>query len=158
MSSWSADQTYRYPYCAKDTSYYTNNIISYNYDDRGTYECPLWMHMGANYPVCYVNEGGFETPVIDDATDMGLTATETPTTVVYTQLEQDGDTTAIVVKECPWYTHHFDAASSTGRNNALDYCRVPDVGVCVSGVGDFCQNGESFYCPLGFTSDGGDGN
>lgn len=88
MTSWDTDNfDNRYPYCAKNTDFYSNSVLNYNYRDRGSNDCPLYMHMTPNYPVCQANYGGFLTPTYDDSTDEGLTPTEENTELMYTQLE-----------------------------------------------------------------------
>ena len=84
---------------------------------------------------------GFYSP-----TNKNTTTEAAATNNFYTQVEQTGDSTDNVVKNCPEFASLF---TSEGAGSAWQGCRIRDMGDCETSTADYCHDGTDFMCPVG---------
>ena len=110
---WTDDDVYNYPYCARDTDYYTQFVLddAATDQDDGNY-CSIYEYRTVNYGRCLPNFPGFisdvyTTPVVDTPTE---TKVNGDAQNYYLVMENDGDYgyTGLTLKQCPQHADLFD--------------------------------------------------
>lgn len=154
------DEVYEYPYCAKDTDYFTPYVL----DDHSTDQddgriCSAYEHRSVNYGRCLPNAPGFVADMKADPTTAIKTMTSTPVNTnddnnYFLVMENDGDygTTGLTLEQCPQHTNMFQDEANAGYSGAgsvQQACRIREAGNCRFDSSNYCIDGGEFMCPAG---------